>query len=68
MAKVKALKSFAGAISMHKGEIKEVNDEFILNDLLNAKYIEVVEKQKTEKTVEKAETKTTTKKSKKGDK
>jgi molybdopterin synthase catalytic subunit len=58
MAKVKAIVSFAGAVSMYKGEVKEVSDENIVKDLLNAKYIELVEKEKAEKPT----------KSKKGDK
>ena len=40
--KVKALVSFAGAFSMHKGEEKECNDKVILQDLLKAGYVEAV--------------------------
>lgn len=40
--KVKALVSFAGAFSMYKGEVKECNDKFILQDLLKAGYVEKV--------------------------
>lgn len=38
--KIKALVSFSGAFSMYKGEIKECNDKVILQDLLQAKYVE----------------------------
>jgi gas vesicle protein len=38
----KALKSFCGKVSMKKGEIKDINDENIINDLLNAGYIEKI--------------------------
>lgn len=44
--KVKALVSFAGAFSMHKGEVKECNDKDILQDLLSCGYIEEVKKKK----------------------
>ncbi|MCR1821996.1 hypothetical protein [Terrisporobacter muris] len=40
--KVKALVSFAGAFSMHKGEVKECNDKYILDDLLSCGYVEEV--------------------------
>lgn len=35
----KALVSFSGAVSMCKDEIKEINDEAIIKDLLKAGYI-----------------------------
>lgn len=38
--KVKALKTFSGAVSMYKGEIKEITDKYILNDLTKVGYIE----------------------------
>lgn len=41
----KALKSFCGKVSMKKGEIKEINDVNISNDLLNAGYIEKVKEE-----------------------
>ena len=43
----KALKSFAGKVSMKKGEIKEINDKVIINDLLNAGLIEEIKANKT---------------------
>ena len=44
----KALKSFAGKVSMRKGEVKESNDKEIVKDLLNAGYIEEVKPEKKE--------------------
>lgn len=40
--KYKALVSFVGAISMAKGEIREISDSPTVDDLLSAKYIEPV--------------------------
>jgi hypothetical protein len=42
----KALKSFAGKVSMKKGETKELNDDEIINDLVNAGLIKKVEEKK----------------------
>lgn len=44
---VRAKVSFAGTFSMYKGEVKECNDEVVLQDLLKAGYIEEVEQEKT---------------------
>ena len=44
----KAEKSFAGKVSMRKGEVKEINDKEIVKDLLNAGYIEEVKPEKKE--------------------
>ena len=41
----KALKSFCGKVSMKKGEVKDINDEDIANDLLNAGYIEKIKEE-----------------------
>lgn len=41
----KALKSFCGQISMKKNEIKNINDENIIKDLLNAGYIEEIKEE-----------------------
>ena len=54
----KALKSFSGVISMSLGEIKEIGNEKIAEDLLKAGYIEKSEK----KPMQKAKTKTKSKK------
>jgi len=40
----KALKSFSGAISMHEGETREIEDADVVADLLMAGYIEEVKK------------------------
>lgn len=45
--RVKALKSFVGVVSMNIDEIKEINDEYIVKDLIKAKFVEVVEETKT---------------------
>lgn len=45
---IKALVSFAGAFSMHKGEVRECNDKVILQDLLSCGYIEEVKAKKVE--------------------
>lgn len=37
--KVEALKSFSGAFSMYKGEIKECSDKATLDDLLKCGYV-----------------------------
>lgn len=52
--KYKALVSFAGAVSMAKGEIREISDSPTVDDLLSAKYIEPVEEKK-KRTVKKGE-------------
>lgn len=38
----KALKSFSGAISMHEGETREIDNAEVVADLLKAGYIEEV--------------------------
>ena len=38
----KALKSFSGVISMHEGELREIDDDELVADLLRAGYIEEV--------------------------
>lgn len=39
---VKALKSFSGLVSMGAGEVREIENESTLKDLLSAEYVEVV--------------------------
>jgi hypothetical protein len=40
--KVKALVSFAGTVTMGKGEVKEIKNKVLINDLLIAGYVEEV--------------------------
>ena len=47
LMKYKALVGFSGQVSMSKGEVKEIKDKYIVDDLLKAGYIEAVEKPKT---------------------
>lgn len=54
----KALKSFSGTISMHKGETREIKNAEVVADLLRAGYIEEVKpttKGRTRKTATKTE-------------
>lgn len=47
--KYKALVGFSGLVSMRKGEVKEIKDKYIVDDLLKVGYIEAVEKPKANK-------------------
>ena len=47
--KYKALKGFSGLVSMRKGEVKEIEDKYVVEDLLKVGYIEAVEKPKASK-------------------
>ena len=40
---VKAKASFAGKISMIRGKIRDITDEEVVNDLLRAGYVELIE-------------------------
>ena len=40
--KYRALKSFGGKVSMHKGEEKAIADKTVIADLLRAGYIEEI--------------------------
>lgn len=52
----KSLKSFVGKINMAKGQEKEITDKNIINDLLQAGYIEEVKiENEIKKEVEKVE-------------
>lgn len=42
----KATKSFSGLINMKKGDVKEIKDEEIANDLLRAGYVMALEDEK----------------------
>lgn len=41
--KVKALTSFSGAISMSKGEERDIKNDVLLKDLMQAGYVEALE-------------------------
>ena len=45
----KALKSFCGKVSMHKGETRNLTDKAVINDLVRAGYIEEVQPAKKSK-------------------
>lgn len=64
--RVKALTSFGGKISMHAGEVKEIEDNEIVRDLMHAGYIEpdAQEAEIVEKPVEISKPTKTKKKSK----
>jgi len=40
--RVKALKSFAGKVTMSFGEVREIKDKVVLKDLLRAGYVEEI--------------------------
>lgn len=42
--KIKALVSFSGAVSMAVGEVRDCEDRAVLDDLLQAGYVEPAEK------------------------
>ena len=48
MAKVKANISFSGKITMAANEIRDIEDDYILNDLLNARYVKLIEEQQSD--------------------
>lgn len=54
--KIKALCSFSGVLSMVKDEEKECDNEYVVNDLLRAGYVEAVEKPLPAKASEKEKT------------
>lgn len=41
--KIRALCSFSGRITMAKGEVRDCGNEYVVNDLLRAGYVEVAE-------------------------
>ena len=49
MLMYKALVSFSGLVSMSKGQVKEIKDKAIIDDLINAGYIEEVKPTKKKK-------------------
>ena len=46
--KVKALRSFSGAVNMSRGQVMDIQDDFVLNDLLKAGYVEALEEANTQ--------------------
>lgn len=54
----RALKSFSGLISMIKGEVREIEDEYIANDLVRCGFVvDLSEKQKAAKSENQKSTK-----------
>ncbi len=53
--KIKALVSFSGAFSMYRDEERECSDKVILQDLLQAGYVEEVKMEKPKKDVKPVE-------------
>ena len=51
----KALVSFGGIVSMHKGEVKDIKNKEVAKDLLNARYIEEVKTESKKPTKAKKE-------------
>lgn len=41
--KVKAIKSFVGVVSMSVGDIKDIQSDEVVNDLVKAGYVEAVD-------------------------
>ena len=52
--KYKAKVGFSGIVSMSKGEVKEIGDKYVADDLLRAGYIELLEKPEKQKTSKKS--------------
>ena len=46
--KVKALRSFSGAVCMSRGQVMDIQDEYVLHDLLKAGYVEALEEGNTQ--------------------
>lgn len=44
--KVRAMKSFSGTISMHEGEVRELNETETVNELIRIGYLEEVTQSK----------------------
>ena len=54
----RALRSFSGIVTMVKGEVREINNEEVVKDLLRAGYIvDLSEKQKAAKSSKPTKTK-----------
>lgn len=59
MAAYKALVSFAGRVSMYKGQVKNLTDKDVIADLLRAGYIEEIDQKKPMRRTTKRTTKKT---------
>lgn len=46
--KVRALRSFSGVVNMSRGQVMNIQDEYVLNDLLKAGYVEALEEANTQ--------------------
>lgn len=55
MAKVEALASFAGVVTMGVGEIGEISDKDVLSDLVAAGYVKVLDAPKAKEVTKEAE-------------
>ena len=55
--KVKAIKSFVGVVSMSVGDIKDIQSDEVVNDLVKAGYVEAVEDKPEDKPKAKTESK-----------
>jgi len=50
MAKIKAIKSFSGIVTMRKGMEKEISDDAVAQDLIRAGFAVALDSAKAEKT------------------
>lgn len=50
MGKYRALVSFTGKLSMARGQVKEINDKDLEQELLRAKFVEEIKEPKAPKT------------------
>lgn len=55
--KIKALISFSGVITMHEGEIRDIENKEVLTDLLKAQYVKKITAKDVKKDVESYEVK-----------
>ncbi len=55
--KIRALVSFSGVLNMRKGQEMECDNDVVLQDLFQARYIEKVEEEKPKKDVKPVESK-----------
>lgn len=60
--KVKAIKSFVGVVSMSVGDIKDIQSDEVVNDLVKAGYVEAVDDKPKAKTESKPKAKPEAKK------